>query len=79
MTHGDAELIVKQFGTLIDIHLDDSCEGKYETELESFQETVETILLVDLRNLSLEAFKLPNVLVAVEQHPGLDHPDGLSH
>lgn len=79
MAHGDAELIVKQFGALIDIHLDDSCEGKYETELESFQEAVESILLMNLRNLSLEAFKLPNRLVAVEQHPGLDHPDGLGH
>ncbi len=37
------------------------------------------MLLMDLQSLSFEIFPLTDAFVDVEEHPGLDHPDGLSY
>ena len=75
----NVEFLIKDFGSFIDIHLDDSGKGKDKTELETLQEPFVSMLSIDLSDLFLAVVKLRNLLVDVQEHPSLDDPDRLGH
>jgi len=45
--------------------------------LQPLEISLEPALFIDFRSLFLEIFKLANLVICVQQHPGLHNPNGL--
>lgn len=70
----DGHFFIEHFGSLIDIHLNNSRKGEEEAESESPQESLRSTLGVDLSHLFLEVLELADFSIHIQHHPCFDNP-----
>lgn len=67
----DLQLLIEDLWALINIHLDDSREGKYKAKLKSPQKTLGATFSINLFDLFLEVLKLADIFIHIQEHSGL--------